>query len=46
MRFCNLCNQNEIGDECHYISECKTVFEKTILTLTVLNIQVQYNLAI
>ena len=35
MRFCNLCNQNEIGDECHYISECKTVFEKTILTLTV-----------
>ena len=23
MRFCNLCNQNEIGDECHYILECK-----------------------
>jgi hypothetical protein len=21
--FCNLCNQNEIGDECHYILECK-----------------------
>ena len=22
MRFCNLCNQNEIGDECHYMLEC------------------------
>ena len=22
MRFCNLCNRNEIGDECHYILEC------------------------
>ena len=21
--FCNLCNQNEIGDECHYILKCK-----------------------
>jgi hypothetical protein len=23
MRFCNLCIKKEIGDECHYISECK-----------------------
>ena len=23
MRFCNLCNQNDIGDEYHYILECK-----------------------
>ena len=23
MHFRNLCNQNEIGDECHYILECK-----------------------
>ena len=37
MRFCNLCNQNEIGDAYHYILECiffLTVFEKTILALT------------
>ena len=23
MRFCNLCNQNEIGEEYRYILECK-----------------------
>jgi hypothetical protein len=23
MRFCNLCNQSEIGDEWNYILECK-----------------------
>ena len=27
MRFCNLCNQNEIGDECHYMLECN-IFEQ------------------
>ena len=25
MRFCNLCNQNKIGEEYHYILECEFV---------------------
>jgi hypothetical protein len=37
MRFCNLCNQNEIGS---WNTNSLTVFEKNILTLTLENDQV------